>query len=185
MEKTAVSGDFQKLISSIEKADGTFRRILDVDPDQLVISYGERAQIEKLLGRDERLLRKLRSQEFEIAVVGLEKAGKSTLSNALIRVNVLPAESERCTYTKTEIRSGTEDRAWVEFYTPEEFDSIFRGQLGELGYEPCSLAEFSFDDFMDFWKGVEKQDPSKYRDHSSTTVPDIRTMAENRRDILP
>lgn len=50
MEKTAVSGDFQKLISSIEKADGTFRRILDVDPDQLVISYGERAQIEKLLG---------------------------------------------------------------------------------------------------------------------------------------
>ena len=62
MEKTAVSGDFQKLISSIEKADGTFRRILDVDPDQLVISYGERAQIEKLLGRDERLLRKLRSQ---------------------------------------------------------------------------------------------------------------------------
>ena len=109
MEKTAVSGDFQKLISSIEKADGTFRRILDVDPDQLVISYGERAQIEKLIGRDERLLRKLRSQEFEIAVVGLEKAGKSTLSNALIRVNVLPAESERCTYTKTEIRSGTEE----------------------------------------------------------------------------
>lgn len=185
MEKTAVSGDFQKLISSIEKADGTFRRILDVDPDQLVISYGERAQIEKLLGRDERLLRKLRSQEFEIAVVGLEKAGKSTLSNALIRVNVLPAESERCTYTKTEIRSGTEDRAEVEFYSPEEFDSIFKSQLSELGYEPCSLAEFSFDDFMDFWKSVEKQDPAKYRVHSSTTVPDIRTMAENRRDILP
>ena len=93
-------------------------------PDQLVISYGERAQIEKLLGRDERLLRKLRSQEFEIAVVGLEKAGKSTLSNALIRVNVLPAESERCTYTKTEIRSGTEDRAEVEFYSPA--GSIFK-----------------------------------------------------------
>ena len=185
MEKAALSGDFQKLVGSIEKADGTFRRILDVDPDQLVISYGERAQIEKLIGRNERLLEKIRSQEFEIAVVGLEKAGKSTLSNALIRVNVLPAESERCTFTKTEIRSGTEDRAWVEFYTPEEFDAIFRGQLGELGYEPCSLAEFSLDDFEEFWRGVEKQNPSMYRDHSSTTVPDIRTMAENRRDILP
>ena len=124
MEKAALSGDFQKLVGSIEKADGTFRRILDVDPDQLVISYGERAQIEKLIGRNERLLEKIRSQEFEIAVVGLEKAGKSTLSNALIRVNVLPAESERCTFTKTEIRSGTEDRAWGEFYTPEEFEAI-------------------------------------------------------------
>lgn len=105
MEKAALSGDFQKLVGSIEKADGTFRRILDVDPDQLVISYGERAQIEKLIGRNERLLEKIRSQEFEIAVVGLEKAGKSTLSNALIRVNVLPAESERCTFTKTDRKS--------------------------------------------------------------------------------
>ena len=185
MEKAAVSGDFQKLIDSIVKADGTFRRILSVDPDQLVISYDERAQIEKLIGRDERLLAKLRSQEFEIAIVGLEKAGKSTLSNALIRVNVLPAESERCTYTKTEIRSGKEDRAEVEFYSPEEFSSNFDSQLRQIGYKPCSLSDFSSSDFESFCKDLSEKDPAKYSLYGSSTIPDIRAMSENRRDILP
>lgn len=66
MEKAAVSGDFQKLIDSIIKADGTFRRILSVDPDQLVISYDERAQIEKLLEGTSAFLRNLEARSSRL-----------------------------------------------------------------------------------------------------------------------
>ena len=38
----------------------------------------------------DRLYRKLDKNEFEIAIVGLEKAGKSTFANALIENRILP-----------------------------------------------------------------------------------------------
>lgn len=185
MANEAVSDDFQRLIDRIEKTNKTFKSILEKDPKQLVITSDDRSKIDTIIGKNDRLLGKLRSKEFEIAVVGLEKAGKSTLSNALIRVNVLPAESERCTFTKTEIRSGNKNCADVEFYSTDEFNKNFASQLKDLGYKECALNEFSWNDFDRFWKGVEQKDPSKYRDFSTSTVPDIETMAKNSGDILP
>ena len=85
--------DFQKLIDRIEKTNNTFHGILSRDPRQLVITPDFKSKIDSIIGRNERLLKKLMSKEFEIAVVGLEKAGKSTVSNALLGVNILPAKA--------------------------------------------------------------------------------------------
>ena len=63
------------------------------------------------------MIQKLTNQEFTVAVVGFEKAGKSTLVNALLKLIVLPVYTERCTYTTTETRAGSNDTATIYFYS--------------------------------------------------------------------
>ncbi len=60
-------------------------------------------KIEKILEKNKKYLHKLKSNEFEIAIVGLEKAGKSTFANALIENYILPSAPERCTFTATKL----------------------------------------------------------------------------------
>ena len=81
----------------------------------------------------DKLYDKLDKDEFEIAIVGLEKAGKSTFANALMGNNILPEADKRCTYTSTCIRYGAEDRAVVKFHSMSEMDNIVRGYLAALG----------------------------------------------------
>lgn len=62
---------------------------------------------------------------YEIAVVGPEKAGKSTLLNAWIDFDLLPTNPKRCTLTTTEIHlcnNPREEGYLIEYFTSEEFD---------------------------------------------------------------
>lgn len=75
----------------------------------------------------ENQLERLERGEFRIAVVGLEKAGKSTLVNAWLEHELLPTKSERCTFTTTQIESVTDDsrqRAEVTTYSKSGFESL-------------------------------------------------------------
>lgn len=53
----------------------------------------------------ERQLDRLKKNEFRIAVVGLEKAGKSTFINAWLNYDILPNDQTRCTFTTTQLYS--------------------------------------------------------------------------------
>ena len=64
---------------------------------------------------NEFLIQKMETRAFEVAVVGLENSGKSSVANALIGIPALPSASVRCTYTTTEIRADDHDHALVEF----------------------------------------------------------------------
>lgn len=71
-----------------------------------------------------RQLERLRKREFRIAVVGLEKAGKSTFINAWLECDLLPAKGGRCTFTTTQIysvKSESEQRLEVQTRTEEQF----------------------------------------------------------------
>ena len=57
----------------------------------------------------EKLMRRLQQGEFRIAVVGMEKAGKSTFVNAWLGCDLLPAKQARCTFTTTQIYSVQHD----------------------------------------------------------------------------
>lgn len=57
----------------------------------------------------EKLIRRLEKGEFRIAVVGMEKAGKSTFVNAWLGCDLLPAKTERCTFTTTQLYSVSQD----------------------------------------------------------------------------
>lgn len=58
-------------------------------------------------------LERLKKREFRIAVVGLEKAGKSTFVNAWLDCDLLPAKGGRCTFTTTQIFSVQSDSQQV------------------------------------------------------------------------
>ncbi|NCR41540.1 MAG: Dynamin family protein [Microcystis aeruginosa W13-11] len=71
-----------------------------------------------------RQLERLRKREFRIAVVGLEKAGKSTFINAWLECDLLPAKGGRCTFTTTQIysvKSESEQRLEVQTRSEEQF----------------------------------------------------------------
>jgi len=106
------------------------RRLVEVEPSAL---FGEeKTEITNLQRRVQTQVEKLKANEFHIAVVGLEKAGKSTFLNAWLKCDLLPNEQERCTYTNTEIRS-TNDQAQGTFTVEFQDDRSF--EEARLQYE--------------------------------------------------
>jgi hypothetical protein len=82
-----------------------------------------------------RQLERLKKREFRIAVVGLEKAGKSTFINAWLECDLLPAKGGRCTFTTTQIYSvenESEQRLEVQARTEEEFINLLK-ELEKVG----------------------------------------------------
>ena len=66
-----------------------------------LFDLGMKKQLRLYQAKCEKIYKKLDKNEFEIAIVGLEKAGKSTFGNALMENRILPDADERCTYTST------------------------------------------------------------------------------------
>lgn len=76
-----------------------------------------------------RQLERLKKREFRIAVVGLEKAGKSTFINAWLECDLLPAKGGRCTFTTTQIYSvenESEQRLEVQARTEDQFINLLK-----------------------------------------------------------
>lgn len=76
-----------------------------------------------------RQLERLKKREFRIAVVGLEKAGKSTFINAWLECDLLPTKGGRCTFTTTQIYSvenDSEQRLEVQTRTEDEFINLLK-----------------------------------------------------------
>ena len=84
----------------------------------------------KQLEQAERQRQRLEKGEFRIAVVGLEKAGKSTFVNAWLGCDLLPAKSRRCTFTTTQIFSVTDVQQRLE--TQPKTNAQFQKLLNEL-----------------------------------------------------
>ncbi|WP_044255813.1 dynamin family protein [Isosphaera pallida] len=125
MDWTAAAAHFRdRLRQSLQVA----RRALDlathpraeVDPSAILALKALIPPLERQLGRLER-------GEFRIAVVGLEKAGKSTLVNAWLEHDLLPSDSARCTFTTTRVHAvaqEAEQRLEIDPFTPEEFQKL-------------------------------------------------------------
>ena len=178
----------QEFIDKLSQADRTFSEIFKVDSESLVIQGAEREELAKLQAANKKVLAKLQSREFTVAIVGLEKAGKSTLGNALIKSMVLPEYAERCTYTTTEIRSGDTDVAEIYFYSREEFNKNFKRMLNDVKYpDAADFFTMTYEAFDRYWKAVET-DPEQrgiFMVHNGTTAEDIKAMLEGKNKLLP
>ena len=74
-----------------------------------------------------RQLERLHANRFEVAVIGLEKAGKSALLNAWLGQEILPSARERCTFTSTEIWSAQTEQdqlLFIQYYSKEEITQL-------------------------------------------------------------
>ena len=173
--------DEEKLafIRKLEKQEECFSELFAKDKDGIIIGPAERQTLAALRERNSAVLGRLRSREFAVAVVGLEKAGKSTLGNALINSEILPEYTERCTYTTTELRAGDRNEAEITFYTDEEFSRIFRDMLASVGYNGnADFRNITPEDFSRYWEAVG-EDSSKrdiYERHNGKTDEDILTI---------
>ncbi|MBE6841721.1 MAG: hypothetical protein E7510_02690 [Ruminococcus sp.] len=135
----------EEYIAKLEGQIQAIDSILKMDSGTLV-SAELRKQLKALKTEAETVLRKLRNNEFEIAIVGMEKAGKSTFANALMENNLLPTKDLRCTFTSTQIEYSGDDKddsATVSFYTADEFDKDFKDKLCKLGFP--NYKRYSFD----------------------------------------
>ena len=112
LEKTSVLSD--KLITLSHKTG------VDISPEIVQKIEHEHARLNRQLER-------LRANRFEVAVIGLEKAGKSALLNAWLGQEILPSARERCTFTSTEIWSAQTEQdqlVAIEYYTRDEIAKL-------------------------------------------------------------
>jgi ribosome biogenesis GTPase A len=94
------------IISQLEKDQSTLtaiREVVDLAPSEFNPTVTQ--QVDILSKQLSKQIKKLKNNEFHVAIVGLEKSGKSTFLNAWLGCDILPNQAERCTYTTTEIRS--------------------------------------------------------------------------------
>ncbi|MEK5762698.1 dynamin family protein [Acinetobacter junii] len=122
-----------KLIEKIEQRNSMLEQLIQNNYRIKLLNSEQLHKLEDIKKKNEKFKHKLESNEFEIAIVGLEKAGKSTFANALIKSNILPSAPERCTFTSTRLVSGS-DQANVKFYTESAFEQIFQELLAEIEY---------------------------------------------------
>lgn len=132
----------------------------------------------------EKLLRKLKNNEFEIAIVGLEKAGKSSFSNAFMENSLLPTDQGRCTYTSTCISYNETDLAEITFYTKEEFARNFSDKLKKIGIEQPEHYSFELLTRQQYEQLFSHLDVSKQKSYGSTLNQDILETIEYKQSIL-
>lgn len=121
------------------------------------------------------LLRKLENNEFEISIVGVEKAGKSSFANAMMGNNILPSKEARCTYTATNIRYG-DNKATVSFFSHEEFSRGFQEKLKMLGVEhpdTYSYETLSLNNYQRIFESLDEQTRRFYGGKVNKDIEDI------------
>lgn len=164
-------------IQEIEKMNKSISNILQYR--QLDLATPEQlAKIQQISEKNQKFQHKLESNEFEIAIVGLEKAGKSTFANALINNYVLPSAPERCTFTSTRLVSGS-NKALVEFYKEEEFNHIFVSMLKEIEYPEAEKQSFrimTLEEFENYFDELSQSKPAIYKNHLGKTDEEIKDI---------
>lgn len=130
---------------------------------------------------------KLEKRIVEVAFVGVEKSGKSTLINAIIQNDFLPAERERTTYTVTTVKYGESEKIKISFHRESEFLDVFRQLLKDIrypGYESMNLEVLTKEKLKDHFKRLEIEDKELYENHKATTMQDLEEIIEGKEIIL-
>lgn len=157
-------------------------KILDMNSFD-VINDEMAEELRSLQSRAVKLKNKLEKNEFEIAIVGLEKAGKSTFANAMMGNKILPAFDARCTYTSTNIRYDSGDVGIVDFYSKAEFDRAFSDKLRTMGIEHADELNFrslSLSEYEHLFENLDERDKSRY---AGNVNEDVKTILENKQNI--
>lgn len=156
--------DKTALIQNLKSQDDGISKILNLKRFSLIDS-NTREELSRIQTETKEIIRKLENNEFQIAVVGLEKAGKSSFCNALIESNMLPTKQGRCTYTATSIISSNESKADIVFFTKQEFEADLQDKLSKLGIENSdtfSLSNLDSSTYNSLYENISSEKKEKY-----------------------
>jgi hypothetical protein len=155
-------------------------------------------KLAELSQRIEQRLSRVRENTCRVAVIGLEKAGKSTFINAWIGGQALPADRERCTWAASTIRNGSRIQAEVIFSTREDFDADVKKLYEDAGLDrgkipfplpkdaPSMFPELlppkitkcneynDLKDLSDFWSEISPQLGRGKYSFTADSVPELR-----------
>lgn len=169
-------------IDKLDRQIHEIENILKMDSGT-VINAEFKKKIKSLKRESEIVLKKLKNNQYEVAIVGLEKAGKSTFANALMENNLLPTKDLRCTFTSTQIEysgDNKEDSAIVSFYSTKEFDRDFKDKLCKLdfpNYERYSFDTIDEKTYLSIYNAKVADD--KKRAYSDSIHEDILAIIRN------
>lgn len=141
-------------------------------------------KLHSLKERAEKLNKKLETNECEIAIVGMEKAGKSTFANALMESDILPTKEARCTYTSTSIRFAKNDTAEIKFFTREEFNDKLNTNLTKLHIPHADTLSFESLELNDYKAMFEQLDDKIKTDNINKLNKDIEDILQYKNNIL-
>lgn len=168
-------------IEKAKRINDTIDKILKMESGD-IITNDMKLQLEKIQKEACRVYRKLEKDEFEIAIVGQEKAGKSSFSNALIERNLLPTADERCTYTATCMKYAEDDNATICFYGIQEFERDFVDKLRKIGIK--NPESYSYQNLTeDKYKELYRQRSENGGQFDETLNEDILNIIKNRSAI--
>ncbi len=148
-----------KYLEILENANKTIEEIITIDATRKIIGNNYDHIID-LKENNEEYYNKLDKDLFEVAIIGLEKAGKSTFVNALIKNNLMPEGESRCTYTSTQLEYG-DDQAIIDFFTVEEFNIKFQSMLKDIdfsNYENINFDVITLDIIEKFFEQQKNKD---------------------------
>ncbi len=145
-----------------------------------IITQSRIEELKKIRNKAVKCKRKIDNGEFEIAIIGLEKSGKSTFANAIIENDTLPVADSRCTYTSSSIQYGEKDHAEVYFLQPNEFFADFTDKLKMVGIK--NNQTISFDSLsLDKYQQLYEQEGNKQ--YETTLNKDIENILKYKDSI--
>lgn len=175
----------EQTLKNIDQTIQAIEHFNELDNSHDVIDPSEKEMLLKAKENISNLRRKLATNELEVAVVGLEKAGKSMFSSAFVgESGIFPSADERCTFTSTKLQYGTENHAIVEFYGKTDFSQKFESMLDDVKFPNGKLESISLDSFESHFENLKQTDKGTYFLHSSKTETDIKDIITGRDKIL-
>ncbi|MFN8674345.1 MAG: dynamin family protein [Candidatus Sericytochromatia bacterium] len=175
----------EEYIKKLKKVDQTLNKFLSIDIGGF-IDLETTEKISNIISKNNAYLEKLEKDIFEVAIVGLEKAGKSSFANCLISNYIFPSAYGRCTFTTTQLQFGNNNEAVIEFYQRNEFNNIFQSLLKEIefkDYERIYFDTLKINDFEYYKKILENENPALYNFHQATTIKDIEDIINGSKEI--
>lgn len=139
------------LLEKLEKSNLMLSTILEDYQENSLFTKDNFKKLNDAFSINQEYKNRLEKDDLEIAIIGVEKAGKSTFANALIKSTFLPSATERCTFTSTTIEYGEHEEAIIELYSEEEFNIIFNKLLKSINYPinkiPSDFRNLSLEEF--------------------------------------
>lgn len=185
MEQSQIEKEKVMYIEKLKAQQLGINKILKLKNKSNLINKSIEEKLKESLSKIEILRDKLENNTYEIAIVGLEKAGKSSFANALIESDILPAKDDRCTYTSTSIMYGHEEKAEVSFFSKSEFNSRFQMNLKAIGINNATHYRYdtlSLENYNEMFELLEEENANISLIHAGTHK-DVQNIIRNEKII--
>lgn len=161
----------------LKESKTSYEILRDIQNLSNVLNTDEKQNLSTIYNKSVDWNDRLSDNRYRVAIIGTEKAGKSTFANALLRRDFLPEDEGRCTFTTTTIESSkTEDNAEIEFFTKKEFIDKFNELCAEIEFN-CNYNAVTISELDDFC------DNTSSAIATSNAVDDIRDIIQKKEQI--